>query len=342
MFNVSSDIDKGNFKRDDIIKRRSFLNEVFTSIEDGFQKFFKINEFSKICVPNIVSVTGACENLNTLFQVDSNNPHINRLSQTGQLYLEAELVHHKKVWCITKSFRKELKESKRHLTEFNLIELEGNFNFNTLLNHMRDSYKTALDCLLRNVPREIISSLKVDTDFIEIQIQSDIPAVSYSECIKQIGDIKWGDDLSSHQEQQILSYYTGGRIPILITHFPKHIKFFNMSHDDENPSLALSVDLILPYSGEAAGGAQRESDYVRLKASLMNSAMYNLHLEQGGTYSDFECYLKLIESGKLQLHSGCGFGVERIIQSALSSDDIRMCSIDYLSNMFFMPEAICL
>ncbi len=338
---LSSNTLGGTFKREDIIKRTMFLNEVFTSIEDGFQKYFKLNGFSKIYVPNIVSVTGACENLDTLFKVDSNNPHINRLSQTGQLYLETKLVHLYKVWCLTKSFRKELRESKRHLTEFNLMELEGIFDFSTLLNHMRDSYKTALDSLLKNLPKEIISSLKMDTDYIEMHIQSDIPSISYSESIKLISDIKWGDDLSSLQEQQILSHYTGGAFPILITHFPKHIKFFNMAHDEENPSVALSVDLILPYSGEAAGGAQRESDYVRLKTSLLGSEMYNLHLTQGGSYSDFECYLELIESGKLQLHSGCGFGVERIIQSVLSSDDIRMCSIDYLTNMFFMPGEIC-
>jgi asparaginyl-tRNA synthetase len=154
------------------------------------------------------------------------------------------------------------------------------------------------------------------------------------------GRLTWGEDLSPADERAIVEMTTSGKAPIFVTRFPTAIKFFNMETDPADPRCVLSVDLILPVAGEAAGGAQRIRNGARLKQRLSESEMYRHHVAGGGSYADFKPYVDKIEQERTPLHSGCGFGAERIIQGILRRKDIRLCSTDYMSKLLFSWDSL--
>jgi asparaginyl-tRNA synthetase len=340
MKNIPHAIVTGDIDRKGLSDRLYHLNKLFRSIEIGFQSNFRKQNFRKVYVPNLVSTIGACENYETLFNVDNEISIFYHLSQTGQLFLESALINEDNVWCITKSFRKEEAENSRHLSEFQLLEFEGKFNFDILLDKISECYKSMVSSILKNLDKNSHDFLGIDSNYLEFQVKSPIQRITYSECLNLCKDIEWGKDITYEHEKAILYHYTENQLPLLITHFPKKIKFFNMATDHSNPSGSLSVDLLLPISGESAGGAQRENNFFKLSKSLLDSELYKHHIKGGGTYRDFKSYLRMIENSLIPLHSGCGFGVERIMQSVCMHDDIRMCSIDYLTKIYFIWDLL--
>ena len=118
-----------------------------------------------------------------------------------------------------------------------------------------------------------------------------------------------------------------GYKPFFLTHWPSEIKFFNMRNNDVEPGLANSCDLILPFAGEAVGGAEREHTYERLKNKLEKSKMLELIKARGGKIEDFEWFLSFYKHNKVDLHSGYGMGFNRVTQSLLMLDDIRACTV---------------
>ena len=195
--------------------------------------------------------------------------------------------------------------------------------------------------VIETLPRESADALGLDFDYVRSLAASPVIQVPYTTCIESgfAPEIGWGDDLDPGLEQRVLQDIGKGE-PILVTRFPKMIKFFNMAEDREDSRSVLSVDFILPIAGEAAGGAQREDDPVRLKQRLLDSAMYDHHIRAGGTCEDFAPYVDMVERKLAPVHSGCGFGTERILQCMLRHDDIRMCSVDYLTRMLYAWDAL--
>jgi asparaginyl-tRNA synthetase len=145
--------------------------------------------------------------------------------------------------------------------------------------------------------------------------------ITYSEAIEILKEfnLKFGDDLKSKHERKLAEMFG----PIFITHYPKEIKFFNMRENDEDPRIVNSVDLILPLAGEAAGGAEREFRYEKLIKRLRESTMFKILVEKGGSEKDFDWYLEFWREHEGTLHSGCGIGVSRVVQSIIGSSDIR-------------------
>ena len=128
----------------------------------------------------------------------------------------------------------------------------------------------------------------------------------------------------SSKEELYLVNKLGGNL-LFITHYPKKIKFFNMRQNPDEPEVVNSADLIMPYSGESVGSAERENNYENLVTRLVESPMFKTLARRGKTLEDFGDYLEIVKAFPV-LHAGCGIGFNRISQAVLGEDDIRVSS----------------
>jgi len=286
-------------------------------------------------IPRLVKATGACENIDTLFEVSVNNcklwfgkdnesRHKAYLSQTGQLYLESLVPELGKVFCVGSSFRAEPVIDDRHLIEFQMVEIEFDGGFDELLTYIEGFVYYIVGALY---DEGMLQSNIVSCPYV-------FPKTTYDgaiDTLQNMGEIiEWGDDINSSQEAKLVEYY--GNIPIFITRFPdpswdhgkpiKVEKFFNMLPDPDNPGRVLSADLILPNAGEAVGAASRVHEYKILKDRLINSRMFKRLVEKGGSIDDFGWYLNTIKERGSVPHSGCGFGMTRILKWLIGCDNI--------------------
>jgi len=321
-----------------------------------------INHFKKIGlqyaeVPAIVGITGACENVDTLFKVG------NRLSlplfftQTGQLALEQVLQSSHGAYAIIHSGRDEEIEDKRHLRQFRLTEEEFDCTlagmtretydeekmFIALLSHIEKATKAMISAVMTDHQKVLSSKYKRDPGVLREIVARPYLRIAYEKAInllQQAGysDLAFGSDLEAEHEAKIVelvnsrtkSYGTSvDRFsPVFIMRYPKEIKFFNMKVSNQDPRVVLSADCIFPYSGEAVGSAVREHDGIKLIVRLLTSTMYRLHEQRGGKYEDFRWYTEdMILAQKTLPHAGYGIGNERIIQFILGLSDIRKCSL---------------
>ena len=309
--------------------------QVIQSMRDWLRK----DNFLEIFPPKIVRASGACENIDTLFEVgvDGNiywfnpkNPRRAYLSQTAQLYLEALVPYVGKVYSVGPSFRAEAGSDNRHLTEFTMLEIEFAGDFHDLLNRIEKIiYKVIVDIL--SLPIELRKELGISEEDAKrlANVRPVFPRITYEEAIEILG-IPFGDDISGKDERVLLDKL-GGQ-PLFITHFPnpsydfgKEIeveKFFNMMPDPSDQRRVLSADLILPFGGEAVGAAQRVHEFNELKWRLENSKMFERLKRKGGDIDDFSWYLERVREKSVP-HAGCGFGIGRILKFLRGGEDIK-------------------
>lgn len=317
------------------ITQAQLETKVIKSMRDWLQEA----GFFEIFPPKIVKASGACENIDTLFEVAVNGnlywfcpkkPCRAYLSQTAQLYLEAFTPYLKKVYSIGPSFRAEGGNDNRHLTEFTMLEIEFVGGFRKLLRYIEEIiYRVILD--LVGLPRKARKTMGIGKKEIERlkRVKPIFPKITYDEAIEILG-LPFGSDISSVQEQRLVEKFAGQ--PLFITHFPNPLynhgkeieveKFFNMMPDPKNPKRVLSADLILPIGGEAVGAAQRVWEHEELKWRLENSKMFKRLRNKGGGLRDFEWYFQQIKEKSL-LHSGCGFGIARILKFLKGEGNIK-------------------
>jgi len=293
------------------------------SLLRGARKYFDANDFVEILVPHLTRATGACENIATMFTVDHFGENV-YLAQTGQLYLEVLTPFLKKVWCIGPSFRAEPSVDERHLTEFTLIELEFEGNLRQLMHHIENVVGSMIQECLATRDRDL-ELLRVDKD--RLNVAPPFKKVTYTDAVEQLRSfgVKWGDDLKSVHEKALVEMF--GNKPLFITHYPKAIKFFNMKQNTLDPSIVNSTDLILPFSGEAVGAAEREYQYESLLKRLEESTMLRQLIQRGGSIHDFDWYLEFYRRYGGTPHSGCGIGLNRVTQYVLGSNDIRASTV---------------
>lgn len=308
------------------------IARVEAALLKGARDYFIKEGFIEVNAPHITKATGACENVNTLFALDYFGVQ-GYLSQTQQLYLEAMIPRLKKVWCIGPSFRAEPESDNRHLTEFTLIEMEFEGNFEELLKHIENTICSMISEVLKE--EKILKEIGVNIERLK-SVKAPFKRVTYDEAIEKLSSLglKWGDDLKSIHEKMIVKMY--GDQPIFLTHFPKKIKFFNMRENDHRPEIVNSTDLILPESGEAVGAAEREYRYEKLKERLENSTMLQQLKLRGGSIQNFNWYLECVKNNGIKLHSGCGIGLNRVTQFVLGADDIRKCTVFPLNSETIM------
>lgn len=295
--------------------------------------------FFEIFPPKIVKASGACENIDTLFEIGVNgnfywfnpkNPCRAYLSQTAQLYLESFTPYLKKVYTVGPSFRAEPGNDERHLTEFTMLEIEFAGGFKELLEYIEKMiFKVVNDVLkLPNEEKREIGLTNESINRLE-KIKPVFPKITYNEAMK-ILNLPFGSDISWKNEQKLMGEF-GGQ-PLFITHFPNPLynhekeieveKFFNMIPDPENQKYVLSADLILPFGGEAVGSAQRVHKLEELKWRLENSRMFKRLKNKGGGLKDFEWYFQRMEEKSVP-HSGGGLGIARILKFLKGEENIK-------------------
>ncbi|RME31417.1 hypothetical protein D6789_02835 [Candidatus Woesearchaeota archaeon] len=287
----------------------------------GAREYFRQHGFIWIDVPTITNITGACENVDTLYALD----HFGKeafLAQTGQLYLETKIPGHKRVWTIIQSNRAEARTDNRHLNQFQLVEFEEQGDFAQLLTRIQAVVQAMfVGALTRKAE---LAALGRSTEELERWATEPFGHITYTKAIELLQGTPlakaWGDDLG-HEEEQFIVRALGWK-PVFITHYPTEIKFFNMRQNPSDPSVVNSADLILPYAGESVGSAERENDHAKLVERLKNSQMYKTLSARGKTLEDFAHYLDFIKEHPV-LHSGCGIGFARVCQAILGLHDIR-------------------
>jgi len=322
------------------------LVNVNQSLNVGASEHYRKNGLTYVDVPEIVGITGACENVDTLFKVG------NRLSlplffvQTGQLSLEQALQFFPGCFTVIHSGRDEEIEDERHLRQFRLTEEEfdctlagmtrKNYDeekmFTALLLHIQKVVQAMIKRILEE-NRDILKIYKRDISKLRYAASHDFPEISYEDAVKLVG-ISFGEDLKADHEAKIVRHLNKGNseLPVFITRYPKEIKFFNMKVSTRDPRVVLSADLIFPYAGEGTGSAVREHDFEKLKERLLTSTMFRLHKERGGTYEDFRWYMEIIKNKKSSSHAGYGIGNERVLQYVFGVSDIRHVSLFSLLN----------
>ncbi len=330
----------------------SHLTKINEALQEGCFSEYKKRGLAYINVPVIVGITGACENIDTLFKIQNRHSLPLFFAQTGQLYLEQALQSFPGVYTIIHSGRDEELEDERHLKQFLLIEEEFDCTlagmtrekydedkmYETLLQNIESTIKSAIKNILQNYQALLQKTYRRNTDKLKEALKRPFFKITYEEAIKILNQngypkLKFGDDLKAEQEAFIVRYLNKGKeIPVFVMKYPKEIKFFNMKVWTKDPRVVLSADLLFPYAGEGVGSAVREHDFEKLSERLLTSTMFKLHLERGGEYSDFERYLNIIKNQLTNPHAGYGIGNERLLQYIFGEKDIRNVSLFSLLN----------
>lgn len=267
----------------------------------SIREYFKNNGF--VLVDSPILTPAACEGTSTLFETDYFGQKA-LLSQSGQLYGEASAMALGKIYCFGPTFRAEKSKTRRHLTEFWMVEPEVAFNdLDDNMDLAEDFICYIVEKVLKNCRAEL-EVLGRDISKLE-NIKKPFPRISYTEAIeilnKNGNPTEWGGDIGGDEETIISKSFDR---PVMIHRYPAAIKAFYMKRDPKDEKLALAVDVIGPEGyGEIIGGSQREEDYdVLLK---------RIH-EQGLDESAFDWYLDLRKYGSVP-HSGFGMGIERAV-----------------------------
>ncbi len=269
---------------------------------------------SYILTDTPIFTPAACEGTTTLFEVQYIDEQKAYLTQSGQLYLEATAAALGKVYCFGPTFRAEKSKTRRHLTEFWMLEPEAAYAHledmmalgEGLVSHMVQS-------VLKNRAREL-ETLKRDTSKLA-GVKPPFPRITYDEAVETLqkrgNPAKWGDDFGGDEETILSSQFDR---PVIVHRYPAAIKAFYMQPDPERPELALGFDMLAPEGyGEIIGGGERIADYDLLVRRLREN---NLPEEA------FQWYLDLRRYGSVP-HAGFGLGLERTVAWICGTEHIR-------------------
>ena len=256
----------------------------------------------------------ACEGTSTLFEVNYIDDQKAYLTQSGQLYIEATAMALGKVYTFGPTFRAEKSKTRRHLTEFWMLEPEAAYaELDDMMDLGEGLVCAIVQSVVKNKSREL-EMLKRDIKRLE-NIKPPFPRISYEEAIqvlqKRGNPAEFGDDFGGDEETIISSEYDK---PLIIHRYPATIKAFYMQPDAERPDLALAFDMLAPEGyGEIIGGSQRIHDYDLLLKRLKE---HNLPEDS------FQWYLDLRRYGSVP-HSGFGMGLERTVAWICGTEHIR-------------------
>jgi asparaginyl-tRNA synthetase len=291
-------------------------HQIYDRVLKTLWQWADANHYEFHPTPRIVTATGACENVDTLWSVGSDSvPGQFFFAQTGQLYLEMALARTARAFTMGSSGRAEAEIDHRHLREFTLFEVEGCGGFSDLVETIKSLFG-AID--------------KVSAEWGAPPIASRLKLISYKEALEilGLGEEHWGQDFSHAQEIELCA---DG--PVLLTHhpdpqpsfgpIPELEKFFN----GDRPTVQ-SCDLLLPVSGESLGGAVRIHEGEILKQRLQRSNMFATLTSRGVGLEQFADYLDhMSEHGHIiGEHYGFGVGIDRVVQYLLNESDIRECA----------------
>jgi asparaginyl-tRNA synthetase len=292
-------------------------HEVINAVRDFF------NERDFILADTPIFTPAACEGTTTLFPVQYFDEETAYLTQSGQLYNEANAMALGRVYCFGPTFRAEKSKTRRHLTEFWMVEPEMAY---ATLDDVIDLAEALVVFVVQRVLEKRRPELKVlerDTTKLE-GVKAPFPRLSYDEAaalLKEKGlPFEWGGDFGAPDETAISENFDR---PVCVHRYPSAIKAFYMKPDPERPEVALCVDVLAPEGyGEIIGGGQRIDDYDLLVARIEEHKL---------PQEAFEWYLDLRRFGSVP-HGGFGMGIERVVT--------WICGIDHLREAIPYPRML--
>ncbi|MQW22045.1 MULTISPECIES: asparagine--tRNA ligase [unclassified Lactococcus] len=300
-------------------KKQQAVMMVRNEIIRATYEFFNKEGHIKIDTP--ILQASSAEDSTELFEIDYFGQPV-YLSQTGQLYLEAAAMAYGKVFNFGPVFRAEKSKTRRHLTEFWMIEQEAAFQTHEESLDIQEAY---VKYIIQGVLDNCQSSLEVlerDTSLLQKYVDQPFKRVRYDEVISILQEhekdedtvyehIEAGDDLGAPHEAFISNYFG---VPTFVMNYPTEIKAFYMKREEGNPERVVCADLLAPEGyGEIIGGSEREVDYDVLTQVIKD---WNL------TAEEYDWYMDLRRFGSVP-HSGFGLGLERAITFITGNEHIR-------------------
>ena len=281
--------------------RPGAILKIRSEICKACRDFMEERDFVLVDAP--IFTPAACEGTSTLFETAYFDDTA-YLTQSGQLYMEAAAMALGKVYCFGPTFRAEKSKTRRHLTEFWMIEPEMAYcDLEGAMALAEDMVLYVIDRVLDRRGEEL-KVLDRDTAKLE-QVSRPFPCITYDAAIERLAvlgsDIAWGSDLGGDDETLLASEFES---PVFVHRYPSAVKAFYMKEDAQDLRLALCMDLLAPEGyGEIIGGGQREDDLAVLQHKI---ATHQLPQEA------FSWYLDLRRYGSVE-HAGFGMGIERVV-----------------------------
>ena len=283
-------------------------HEIINAVRDFF------NHRGFILADTPIFTPAACEGTTTLFPAQYFEDQTAYLTQSGQLYNEANAMALGRVYCFGPTFRAEKSKTRRHLTEFWMVEPEVAYaDLNDVMALAEDLVVSVVARVLEKRRREL-TIIERDVSKLEA-VQKPFPRISYDDAVKRLQakglPIQWGGDFGGPDETTLSEEYDR---PVLVHRYPAAIKAFYMKPDPDRADLALGVDMLAPEGyGEIIGGGERLADLDLLLARIKE---HNLPQEA------FEWYLDLRRYGAVP-HGGFGMGIERVVSWICKLDHVR-------------------
>jgi asparaginyl-tRNA synthetase len=293
-------------------KRQHAIIRVRHEVIRAIRDYFDSNGFTLVDTP--IFTPAACEGTTTLFEVDYFEDEKVYLTQSGQLYNEADVMAFGKVYCFGPVFRAEKSKTRRHLTEFWMVEPEMAY---ATLEDVKRVGEELICFIVKRILDNCRSELQsLERDISKLQaIQAPFPRMTYDDAVKILqakgSEIQWGGDLGGTDETLIAQDYDR---PVVIEGYPTAVKAFYFQPAPGRPEIVQGVDFIAPEGyGEIIGGGQRIHD---LDLLLQRLQEHNLPQEA------FNWYIDLRKYGSVP-HAGFGLGVERTVAWMCGLEHIR-------------------
>lgn len=279
-------------------------------VEQAVHDYFYEREFIRVDSPILTGAIG--ESAGSLFATDYFGQQA-YLAQTGQLYVEAACPAFRKVYCFGPTFRAEKSKTRRHLTEFWMIEPEVAFADSEANMQLQEDFVRYIVKRTLERCQKQLEVLERDTRDLEL-VSEPFERISYTDAVnllrKKGSPIEWGDDLGAPDEQQLTEEF--GR-PLFVYEYPKSVKAFYMKQNPDDDKTVLCNDLLVPGFGEIIGGSQREDDLELLLGRIREEKLPE---------EAYSWYLDLRRYGSF-VHSGFGLGLERTVGWITGSHHIR-------------------
>ena len=302
-------------------RRQVAVARVRSEVVQAIRDFFYERGFTLVDTPILTGAIG--EEAGNLFATQYFDLGKAYLAQTGQLYVEAAAAALGKVYCFGPTFRAEKSKTRRHLTEFWMVEPEVAFNDSDANMRLQQEFVSAIVSRVLDRRQEELKELERDTTLLE-RVQAPFPRISYSDAVARLNalgsDITWGGDLGGDDETLLARDYDR---PVFVYNYPRQVKAFYMKENPADPRTVLNNDCLAPEGyGEIIGGSQREDDYDKLLARIT---------EQGLDPEAYRWYLDLRKYGTF-VHSGFGLGIERTVA--------WICGIPHIREAIAFPRQI--
>jgi len=302
-------------------RKQVAIAKVRHEVEQAVRDFFYNHAFVLVDTPILTGSIG--EEAGNLFATDYFDLGKAYLAQTGQLYVEAAAAALGKVYCFGPTFRAEKSKTRRHLTEFWMVEPEVAFNDSDANMRLQEEFVSYLVGRALDRRREELKELERDTAPLE-RVVAPFPRISYTDAVARLNalgsDMQWGGDLGGDDETTLAKEYDR---PLFVYNYPKQVKAFYMKENPDDPRTVLNNDCLAPEGyGEIIGGSQREDDYDRLLTRIREQ-----HLDP----EVYRWYLDLRKYGTF-VHSGFGLGIERTVA--------WICGIPHIREAIAFPRQI--